>query len=141
MKWFKKKQSEPTPISRSPCEMFGHVWQDLPWYLEEDYNSSYNSTIQIIEPYICRICHEIKYETLTQEREKMSRSKHDEKVVYLKNKYKRYMKPKPVVMDMLNDIKLIDKEKLKYWQQLHSPTEAENEIDAALAIIADAEQS
>ena len=32
----KKKAPEPEPIKiKTPCEMFGHLWQDFPW--DEEY--------------------------------------------------------------------------------------------------------
>lgn len=122
----KKKTPAPEPIEiKTPCELFGHIWQDFPWYLEESYDKSrdYKSEIEIIEPYVCRRCHARKNITLGTTYEDCSRSKHDEKVEQFKKEYAEHLKPMPVVLDMINDMILVDREMIKIWENLKNEGE------------------
>lgn len=117
----KKKAPEPESI-KTPCEMFGHLWQDFPWVIEDRYERSdrtYNSYIEIIEHYVCRVCHEIKRVKIGTYYEKCSRSAHDEKVEQLKKEYAKQVKPGPVVHDMIQDMIHVDEERLKIWENIH----------------------
>ena len=122
---FKKKKTPvpaPEPIEvKTPCEMFGHIWQDFPWYLEDSYdkNREYKSEIEIIEPYVCRRCHARKNVTLGTTYEECSRSEHDKKVKRFEQEYAEHLKPMPVVLDMINDMILVDEELLKIWENIH----------------------
>ena len=126
---FKKKKTPapaPEPIEvKTPCELFGHIWQDFPWYLEESYdkNREYKSEIDIIEPYVCRRCHARKNITLSTTYEDCSRSKHDEKVEQFKKEYAEHLKPMPVVIDMINDMILVDRDMIKIWEKLRNEGE------------------
>lgn len=113
----------------TPCEMFGHIWQDFPWIIEDEYNSSNKtaSYIRIKEHYMCRVCHKIETKILFSEYESLSRKAHDEKIEQLEKKYKDHIQPVPVVMDMIHDMKLVDREKLKYWEKLHAPKEEDEQ--------------
>lgn len=136
MRWFRKKKVDPEPTpSLNACELFGHMWQDFPWYIEDDYNGNYlySSKITIFEPYLCRICHQLEFKKLFEEKEALSRKQHDAKLQHIKEQYKDYIKPYPIVMDMVHDAKMVDREKLKYWEQLHSG-KAATPIDCQLQI-------
>lgn len=118
----RKKQKEegvPTIEIKTPCEMFGHLWQDFPWIIEQEYDGN-RSHIRISEIYVCHICGERKKVVLFNEFEKLSRKAHDEKVNTLKTQFKAYIKPMPIVYDMINDMELLDKERLAAWNQLHN---------------------
>lgn len=127
----RKKQTdaapEPTPAP-TPCEIWGHLWQDFPWILTHGYNRNsikYSSQIEISEPYVCRICGETKYMRLLYEGENISREAHDKKVKRLQEEFKDHIKPAPVVNDMINDMKLLDRERLAAWNRLHDDAPAE----------------
>lgn len=119
----KKKAPEPEPIKiKTPCEMFGHLWQDFPWIIEDKYDrddSYYMSRIEIKEYYVCRICHEIKKVTIGTYCDNCKRSEHNEKVARLKQEYAEQIKPIPVVQDMIQDMIHVDEERLKIWENLH----------------------
>ena len=126
----RKKQADaaPAPAPKSPCEMWGHLWQDFPWILEDEYkgrSDDYPSRIEIDEIYVCRICGETKRMRLFYEGENISRKAHDEKVERLKEEFKDNIKPVPVVNDMINDMKLLDRERLAAWNRLHENAPAE----------------
>ena len=129
MKWFKRKKKaelpEPEPIVvKSPCEMFGHLWQDFPWILEDEYEEGspkgyYNSFIEIYEYYCCRICHNIKKELLWKSYDTLTREQHEEKKKKILEEFKDKLQPIPVVKDMLNDMINVDREKLEIWENIH----------------------
>lgn len=128
----KKQQQEQAaaPVVKSPCEIFGHIWVDMPWYIEDEYNGPEGnvSKIWITEPYVCHVCHKIKTELLQSEKQSpLSIKAHQEKVAEWKKEYKEYIKPRAVVNDMIHDLIYIDREKLKYWEQLHAPKEETKE--------------
>lgn len=103
----RKKKSQTTfDIPVIPHE---HTWKDMPWYMDIRYNGQ-NKTAgyEIIEPYICVTCGERKNVKLeaedwsgitVQEREKI--------YAKIRNKYKKYLKPRAVVEDMINNILLV----------------------------------
>lgn len=123
----KKKQEEKEPVViKTPCEMFGHIYQDFPWIIEDKYdprNPQYKSCIEIYEPYVCRVCHKTKMVKLQSYYENIKRAEHDEKVKQLEKQFATQLKPAPIVYDMINDMILVDKEKLKAWEKVISPQE------------------
>lgn len=122
----KKKAPEPEPIKiKTPCEMFGHLWQDFPWFMEDSYDRdrNYESHIEIIEPYVCRICHEIKKVKIGASYESCKRSEHDERKKRISEEYANYLKPIPVVNDMIQDAILVDRERLQIWNDLKNKGE------------------
>lgn len=116
----KKKAPEPEPI-KTPCELFGHLWQDFPWVIEDKYehDNFYSSRIEIVEYYVCRICHEIKKVKIGTYYDNCKRAMHDEKVERLKKEYAEQLKPAPVVQDMIQDMIHVDEERLKIWENIH----------------------
>ena len=132
MGFFRKKAetaAEEKVVVPCPCEIFGHIWQDFPWIIEDTYDNSLDLPSQIIikEYYMCRVCHELQEKILWGQCEGLSRKQHDEKVDRIMKQYKDYVKPKPIVMDMIHDMKLVDKEKLKCWEKIHAPTDDDEE--------------
>lgn len=124
----KKKTPAPAPEPdefKTPCEMFGHLWQDFPWIMEDSYdrNRTYESHIEIIEPYVCRICHEIKNVKIGSFYESCKRTEHDEKKKRISEEYANYLKPVPIVNDMIQDAILVDREKLQIWNNLKNKGE------------------
>lgn len=130
----RKKVAEETQDEvqiKSPCDIFGHNYQDFPWYLEDSYDNSRDlkSQIVIYEPYCCHVCHKIKKVILWQEGESLNRESHDKKVKHLMEQFKDKMQHKAVVFDMINDMILVDRQKLKYWESLHSIEEPKQETE------------
>ena len=101
----KKKQKELT-IPNVPHE---HTWKDMPWYMEVRYNGE-NKTAgyEIIEPYICVTCGERKNIRLEAEDWSNISAQEREKIYSkIRNRYKKYLKPRAVVEDMINNILLV----------------------------------
>lgn len=120
----KKKKNEEPPKMKTHCEMFGHLYQDLPWIMEDAFDGnapshSFTSRIELSEYYCCRICHHIKKEILWKSYERLSRKQHEEKKQAILQKYGDLIQPIPVVKDMINDMINVDREKLKIWEGLH----------------------
>ena len=104
MKLFKKKeQIVPVEIPHQ------HTWKDMPWYMNVRFNGVQETAgYEIIEPYICITCGERKniklesedYSGITaEERKKLFHS--------IQNRYKKYLKPRAVVEDMINNILMV----------------------------------
>ena len=108
---------------KSPCELFGHNWRDFPPFLEYDWNGRSNhSTIVIKEYYVCTCCH--KKETkilLSRQYQGYDQDYFFDQVKELKEEYKDILKSEAIVEDMVNDAIMVDRQKLKYWDQLHAP--------------------
>ena len=107
----KKKKEQPKEdfkleIPQLPHE---HTWKDMPWYMEYEYNSGkQEANYKIIEPYICITCGERKNVCLEQRQwygiDDEERNKQYNKI---RNRYKKYLKPRAVVEDMINNILLV----------------------------------
>ena len=102
----KKKKQKELIIPNIPHE---HTWKDMPWYMEVRYNGE-NKTAgyEIIEPYICVTCGERKNVRLESE-DWSNISAQEREKIYSKihNRYKKYLKPRAVVEDMINNILLV----------------------------------
>ena len=114
---------------RPPCEIFGHNWRDFPPFLEYAWNgSSGESTIKIKEYYVCTCCH--KKETKLLFSRLYKGYDHDyffDQIKELKKEYKEILKPEAIVEDMVNDAIMVDRQKLKFWDQLHSTDKLDKE--------------
>lgn len=102
----RKKDPEPAPIPEIPHT---HVFKDMPWYMEEEYSGQqHTASYEIIEPYICITCGERKNVKL--EFANWSNISAEDREQYYKNirkKYRKYLRPKAVVEDMINNILLV----------------------------------
>ena len=123
MKFLDKNKNEerhPTPQSSS-CQ---HKFQDFPWYIESNMSTG-NYQIQnclvykLIEPYVCIYCGE-RRDIILEQREIKGYSKSDMKKILdnLQETYSERIKPKPIIEDMINDLKLVDVEHLKWYHFL-----------------------
>ena len=102
----KKKKQKELIIPNMPHE---HTWKDMPWYMEVRYNGE-NKTAgyEIIEPYICVTCGERKNIRLEAEDWSNISAQEREKIYSkIRNRYKKYLKPRAVVEDMINNILLV----------------------------------
>ena len=86
-----------------------HTWKDLPWYMEVEYSGTKNTAqYEIIEPYICITCGERKNVVLEKcAWQNITAKDRDEEFAKVQKKYKRYLKPRAVVEDMINNILLV----------------------------------
>lgn len=116
----RKKEPEIIPII-TPTHT--HVFKDLPWYMETEYNGSLRTAgYKIIEEYICITCGEVKKKVLEEEHwSNITSQEREEAYRDIRKRYKEYLRPKAVVKDMINDIQLVqDAEKLQLIEKLHS---------------------
>lgn len=109
MNWFKKKKATVDVEVQIPELKHEHMWKDMPWYMGVHYNGS-NKTAgyTIVEPFICVTCGERKDVTL--EKEDYSNISVEERENIFKRvrlRYKKYLKPRAIVEDMINNILLV----------------------------------
>lgn len=130
---FRKKKQEtqetPAPIIRSPCEIFGHTWKDFPAYMTMVWDKYGESSITIIEPYVCLCCKQRKDIPLYHfHRYNMTRNTLADMKQQLEQEYASILKPRAIVEDMINDAIYVDREKLDAWERLHSDTKKKEEF-------------
>lgn len=109
MKLFNRKKNKTAEEFTIPELPHQHVWKDMPWYMEVRYNGA-NKTAgyEIIEPYICVTCGERKNIQLESEDWSNISVQEREKIYSkIRNRYKKYLKPRAVVEDMINNILLV----------------------------------
>ena len=105
--WFsRRKKVKEITIPETPHE---HTWKDMPWYIHYEYDGgNKKAEYQIMEPYICITCGERKDVQL--ESRHLTGVNYEEGMGFIKEvekKYKRYIKPRAVVEDMINNILLV----------------------------------
>ena len=102
---FSKKKKKDTVFQMAHT----HTWKDMPWYMEEYYNPKEKTAeYSIIEPYICITCGERENKVL--ERQSwtgISVSERERIYEEVRNKYKKYLKPRAIIEDMINNILLV----------------------------------
>lgn len=109
MNWpWKKKQDEQEEIEIE-VPKHQHVFKDLPWYMNVQYSGeNHTASYRIIEPYLCVICGERKNITLEEEHYSNINSEERENIYRkVRQRYKKYLKPRAVVEDMINNILLV----------------------------------
>ena len=102
---FSKKKKKDTVFQMAHT----HTWKDMPWYMDVRYNGE-NKTAgyEIIEPYICVTCGERKNIRLESEDWSNISAQERERIYSkIRNRYKKYLKPRAVVEDMINNILLV----------------------------------
>ena len=111
MNWFKKKkeqeQEKKLVIPELPHKC---VFKDMPWYMEVEYSGrDKTASYKIIEPYICiNGCGKRIDKILEQESwQNIDSSTRDEYYDKIRKRYKKYLKPRAVVEDMINNILLV----------------------------------
>ena len=108
---FSRKKDTPIPQYQPvfPEIKHEHTWKDMPWYMEISYNTSNKTaSYEIIEPYICVTCGERKDKILEKTSwTGISVKERDEEYEKVRKLYSKYLKPKAVVEDMINNILLV----------------------------------
>ena len=86
-----------------------HTWKDLPWYMECEYRGQEKTAnYRIIEPYICITCGERKDVILeTEHWSNIDADTREEYYTKVRKKYRKYLRPRAVVEDMINNILLV----------------------------------
>ena len=120
-------------LAKPPCQRRGgkHMYRDFPPYLWYSYSGQTNcGKIVVYEPYCCCLCGDIRRQELDViELSHYNKENFMKEVKRVEELYKDFIKPKAIVMDMVHDAQLVDRQKLKYWDQLHSPDEPKQETE------------
>lgn len=98
-----------------------HTWKDMPWYMEVEYSGTeHTASYHIIEPYICITCGERKNICLEKECwQHIDSETRDKYYMKIRRKYKKYLKPRAIVEDMINNILLVkDAQRLNMLERL-----------------------
>lgn len=124
MSLFRKKKQEapeaPTPVIRSPCEIFGHTWKDFPAYMTTIWDRHGESSITITEPYVCLCCKQRKDVPLLHfQYYNINRNTLTDIKQQYEQEYASILKPRGIIEDMINDVIYVDREKLDAWERLH----------------------
>ena len=120
--FIKKDVSEsPKETQVKNCE---HKFQDFPWYIESNlitgtYQNQNCLIYKILEPYVCIYCGE-RQNIILEQREIKGYSKSDMQKILdnLQESYSDRIKPKPIIEDMINDLKLVDVQHLRWYHYL-----------------------
>lgn len=121
--WKKKVTQVVEPVVPAEPQECSHKYQDFPWYIEGTsntdayYNRSYY-TIKIIEPYVCVYCGKREDKVLWHIQRYGSEKEGQAIVDELKEKFKDHVRHRAEVEDMINDMKMVDVEHLKYYHLL-----------------------
>ena len=105
----KEKEKEPEKPLEIPVPPHTHTWKDMPWYMEVLYNGNDKwASYSIIEPYICVTCGERNDKVLEKETwRNISVEEREKEYAAARKRYKKYLKPRAVVEDMINNILLV----------------------------------
>ncbi len=133
----KKQKAEEThnelleELLKPPCQRKGgdHKWRDFPAYLS--FHTTPNTVIEIHEPYICIYCgkrRDICLQTMVWSN-RLKKSDFEAELDRVRNEYKDILKPRAIVEDMVNDAIMVDRETLKYWDQIHGLAEEKKETE------------
>ena len=125
MALFRKSKPTPVPtfVPSPPIEKkCKHKFQDFPWYIEgitnaDGYGREYY-TLTIKEPYVCIYCGERKDKVLWEIQHYGSEKDGMKAIHDLREKFKDHIRHKAEIEDMINDMKLVDVEYLKYYHLL-----------------------
>lgn len=116
--WFNKKQETKQQETSGTCQ---HQWVDFPAFVVFSANNgSREYDVRIVEPYVCVHCK--KRDDVLLERRTGTNSINAvaaaEEIIKEFNKYS-FIKPKPVVEDMVTDFQKVDRDYLAWYDYLH----------------------
>lgn len=86
-----------------------HVFKDMPWYMEVQYDGAEKTaSYQIIESYICITCGERQNKVLEKESwQGITVDAREKEYEAIRKRYHKYLRPRAVVEDMINNILLV----------------------------------
>lgn len=142
MKFFTKSKTKSNPeinssqiTTKTECE---HKFQDFPWYIESNiitgnYQNQNRLTYRIIEPYVCIYCGK-RQDVVLEQREISGYSKSSMQAILdkVQETYYERIKPKPIVEDMINDLKMVDVEHLKWYHYLAGTKDPSTSRDSSI---------
>lgn len=119
----KKKEKKEQPVNiEIPIPPHTCIMKDLPWYMEIRYNGKeHTAGYSIIEPYICingcgkrinKVLEECDWADISvEDREK--------EFAAIRKRYRKYLKPRAIVEDMINNIILVkDAKRLEMIEEM-----------------------
>ena len=123
---FKRKKPvapPPAPKIKTPCELGHHMYRDFPPYAIWSWEgNNHYGEVSIIEIYCCTLCGKIEKKELDGRTwNNCSKKEFDSNKGEFLQQYADIIKPKGIVMDMVHDAQLVDRQKLKFWDELHAP--------------------
>lgn len=131
LRWLiKRKLANKPQLAFTPVEFkCSHIWKPFPWYEIYDYDDDeYLLKIAIYKPYVCIHCKERKDELLQTATAKCysyaSVKECNEKYI---SRFADKLLPVAVVEEMVADMKLVDREKLRIAEQLGMIDKEEND--------------
>lgn len=120
MNWFRKNKDRDRDkeVQDLPPKC-SHTWQDFPWYILQHYTSTDKTSIlEIYEPYVCIHCGERMDKKLFNEKiVGVSLREHTDRKKALESHFKEYIKPQPIVEDMIYDMQLVDRERIDKFKK------------------------
>lgn len=117
-------------LSKLPCERRNgkHLYRDFPATIS--WKTGRNGFIEINEAYVCVYCGHRETRTLQHVTyDNLSNSELQEEVKRIETEYKDLIKPKPIVEDMIEDARMLDRRKLQAWDSIHSLTPKPEETE------------
>ena len=118
----RKKKIEDTKEIIIPELPHTHTWKDMPWYMNTTYSECDKSAnYEIYEPYICITCGERKNVLLEERHWKgLTSEQREEFYQKVRARYKKYLKPRAIVEDMINNIILVkDAQRLNMIEKMY----------------------
>ena len=116
--WFNKKQRQ--ELQKPVSEECQHKWMDFPAYIvfKAD-NSMQTYEVRIVEPYVCIHCKKRDNITLECRQGKTSNATGIMDEIVKEFEQYNFVKPKPVVEDMVTDFQKVDRNYLAWYDYLH----------------------
>lgn len=105
----KKKTVTDSPAIEIPTLAHECTWKDMPWYMDVEYDGvQKTASYIIIEPYICIVCGKRKDVVLEKETwTNIDSETRNEYYTKIRKRYRKYLRPRAVVEDMINNILLV----------------------------------
>lgn len=119
---FFKRKKKPTPITELPALPHECVMKDLPWYMEIRYSGKeHTAGYSIIEPYICINGCGKRIDKVLEKCDwvDISAEEREKEFAAIRKRYRKYLKPRAIVEDMINNILLVkDAKRLEMIEEI-----------------------
>lgn len=120
MEWFKRKK-KPAPMTEFPTLPHECIMKDMPWFITTEYDGEKRTaSYKIIEPYICITCGK-RIDKVLEEHHwaNITSDWREQQYEDVRKKYKKYLKPRAIVEDMINNIILVkDAKRLEMIEEI-----------------------
>ena len=120
MGWFKRKK-KPVPMTELPALPHECIMKDMPWFITTEYDGEKRTaSYKIIEPYICITCGK-RIDKVLEEHHwaNITSDWREQQYEDVRKRYKKYLKPRAIVEDMINNIILVkDAKRLEMIEEI-----------------------